>query len=244
MMANMTSGLFNYMEDDAWVTKEFSDFKRNWTSRELVDVGLAHSPYFAPGTGWHYSNTNTVLLGMLIEQVTAKPVQQVFAEMIFKPLRLAHTSWPTTPALPTPYAHGVTEQTLDNTKADATNRNPSRAFTAGQLISTLGDLRIWIRCYATGSLLPPRMQQERLTWVTLPPNTPIRKYGLGIGVDNGWLGHSGELPGYNTGAYYLPEKDAVMVVMVNSDIAVNKVKPMTGIFKALTAVITPDHVPN
>ena len=244
MMANMTSGLFNYTEDDVWVTKAFSDFQRVWTPRELVDVGLAHPPYFAPGAGWHYSNTNTVLLGMIIEKVTAQPIAQVYAQKIFKPLALTHTTWPTTSAMPSPYAHGVTEQTLDNKRADATHRNPSWAFTAGQLISTMGDMRIWIKSYATGSLVSPRMQQERLTWVTLPPNTPTRKYGLGIGSDNGWLGHTGELPGYNTGAYYLPEKDAVMVVMVNSDIPVNKDNPMPSIFKALAAVVTPDHIPH
>jgi D-alanyl-D-alanine carboxypeptidase len=244
MLANMTSGLFNYTEDDAWVTTAFSDFQRTWTPRELVDVGLAHPPYFAPGKGFHYSNTNTVLLGMIIEQVTKKPIAQVFGEKIITPLRLAHTIWPTTSALPPPYAHGVTEQTLDNKKADATNRNPSWAFTAGQLVSTLGDLRVWVESYATGSLISPEMQKERLTYVTLPPNTATRKYGLGIGSDNGWLGHSGELPGYNTGAYYLPDRQAVVVVMVNSDIAVDKVNPMTIIFKALAAVIAPDHVPN
>lgn len=244
MLANMTSGLFNYTEDDAWVTAAFSDFQRTWTPRELVDVGLAHPPYFAPGKGFHYSNTNTVLLGMIIEQVTKKPIAQLFGEKIIIPLRLAHTMWPTTSALPPPYAHGITEQTLDHKVADATNRNPSWAFTAGQLVSTLGDLRVWVESYATGSLISPQRQQERLTYVTLPPNTATRKYGLGIGNDNGWLGHSGELPGYNTGAYYLPDKRAVVVVMVNSDIAVNKVNPMTIIFKALAAVIAPDHVPN
>ena len=244
MLANMTSGLFNYTEDDTWVTKAFSNFQRTWTPRELVDVGLAHPPYFAPGTGWHYSNTNTVLLGMIIEQVTGKPVREVFAEKIFKPLGLKHTVWPMTSALPAPYAHGITVQTLDNKRADATNRNPSWAFTAGQLIATLDDLKIWVQSYATGSLISPELQQERLTWVTFPPNTPTRKYGLGIGIDNGWLGHSGELPGYNTGAYFLPEKKAVIVVMVNSDIAVNNVNPMAVIFKALAAVVTPDHVPN
>lgn len=62
-------------------------------------------------------------------------------------------------------------------------------------------------------------------------------------VDGSWLGHSGALPGYNTGACYLPEKKAVIVVMVNSDIAVNNVNPMPIIFKALAAAVTPENVP-
>jgi D-alanyl-D-alanine carboxypeptidase len=243
MLANMTSGLFSYTEDYAWVTTAFSDFQQIWTPRQLVDVGIGHPPNFAPGTGWHYSNTNTVLLGMIIEQVSGKAIQEVYAERLFKPLGLQNTSWPTTSAMPAPYAHGITEQTLDGKQADATHRNPSWAFTAGQLISTVDDLKVWAKSYTTGTLLSPEMQKQRLTYVTFPPNTDQKKYGLGIGSDRGWLGHTGELPGYNTGAYYLPEKDATFVIMVNSDIATDGVNPVPAFFTALAKVVTPDNVP-
>ena len=243
MLADMTSGLHNYTEDDAWVKKAFSDFQRVWTPRELVDVGISHPPDFPPGKGWHYSNTNYVLLGMILEQVTGRKIQDVFVEKIFRPLKLAHTVWPVNSNMPSPYAHGITVQTLDDRQADATFRNPSWAFTAGALISTLADLRTWVVSYTTGTLVSPAMQKERLTWVTLPPMTPQRAYGIGIGIDHGWLGHTGELPGYNCTAYYLPEKKAVIVVMVNSDIPVGKANPAPAIVKALAAVVTPDNVP-
>jgi D-alanyl-D-alanine carboxypeptidase len=243
MLANMTSGLFNYTEDEAWQKQMLGDTKRLWTPRELVNVGLAHPPYFEPGKGWHYSNTNTVLLGMIIEKVTGKPVAQVYHEKIFKPLSLNQTSWPTSSAMPAPFAHGFTIQTLDNTRADATFRNPSWAFTAGEMISTMRDLKTWVESYATGSLISPELQKERMTWVTLSPNTPERAYGMGIGIDHGWLGHTGELPGYNTCAYYLPAKKATIVVMVNSDIPVGKANPAPAIMKTLIEVVTPQNVP-
>lgn len=243
MLANMSSGLFNYTEDDPFVAKILGQPDRKWTPRQLVDVGLAHPPYFAPGTGFHYSNTNTVLLGMIIEQVTGKPIRQVFAEKLFKPLKLTQTVWPTSSAMPSPFAHGYTVQTLDNKEADATFRDPTWAFTAGALISTLHDLRIWVDSYTTGSLISPAMQKERTTWLTVPPNTPERAYGLGIGIDHGWLGHTGELPGYNSSANYLPSKKATVVVLVNSDIPADKANPAPQIFKALTRVISPDNVP-
>ncbi len=244
MLANMTSGLHSYTEDDAWVKAAFSDVSRSWTPRQLVDVGLASKPDFAPpGSGWHYSNTNTVLLGMILEKVSGRKIQDLFAERLFVPLHLRHTVWPTTSAMPSPYASGVTDQTLDGTVVNATHRNPSWAFTAGQLVSTLGDLRTWVQSYTTGSLVSARMQKERTTWVTFPPNTPERHYGMGIGEDRGWLGHTGELPGYNVAGYYLPEKKAVIVVMVNSDIAADGANPAPSIFKALAAVVAPQSVP-
>jgi D-alanyl-D-alanine carboxypeptidase len=243
MLADMTSGLHSYTEDDAWVKIAFSDFKRVWTPRELVDVGIKHPPDFAPGQGWHYSNTSYVLLGMILEQVAGKKIQDSFYEKIFKPLKLTQTSWPVGGALPKPYAHGTTVQTLDDKLDDATNRSPSWAFTAGELVSTMADLRTWVASYATGSLISPEMQRQRLTWMTMPPNSPERAYGIGIGMDNGWLGHSGELPGYNCSADYLPEKKAVIVVMVNTDIPAGNDHPAPTIMKALTQVVTPGNVP-
>jgi D-alanyl-D-alanine carboxypeptidase len=242
MLANMTSGLHSYTEDDEWVRIAFSDFKRVWTPRELVDVGIKHAPDFAPGQGWHYSNTSYVLLGMILEQVAGKKIQDSFDEKIFKPLKLTQTAWPVGDALPKPYAHGTTVQTLDDKLDDATNRSPSWAFTAGELVSTMADLRTWVVSYATGSLISPEMQKQRLTWMTLPPNTPEHAYGIGIGIDHGWLGHTGELPGYNCAAYYLPEKKAVIVVMVNTDIPAGKNNPAPTMMKALTQVVTPGNV--
>jgi D-alanyl-D-alanine carboxypeptidase len=243
MLADMTAGLHSYTEDDAWVKTAFSDFKRVWTPRELVDVGIKSPPDFPPGQGWHYSNTNYVLLGMILEQVAGKKIQDSFDEKIFKPLKLTQTSWPVGGALPKPYAHGTTVQTLDDKLDDATNRDPSWAFTAGQLVSTMADLRTWVVSYTTGSLISPEMQRQRLTWMTMPPNTPEHAYGIGIGIDHGWLGHTGELPGYNCGAYYLPAKKAVIVVMVNTDIPAGKNNPAPTIMKALTQVLTPGNVP-
>ena len=243
MLADMTAGLHSYTEDDAWVKTAFSDFKRVWTPRELVDVGIKSPPDFPPGQGWHYSNTNYVLLGMILEQVAGKKIQDSFDEKIFKPLKLTQTSWPVGTALPKPYAHGTTVQTLDDKLDDATNRDPSWAFTAGQLVSTMADLRTWVVSYATGSLVSPEMQKQRLTWMTMPPNTPEHAYGIGIGIDHGWLGHTGELPGYNCGAYYFPAKKAVIVVMVNSDIPVGDSNPVPTIMKPLTQFVTRGNVP-
>ncbi|MGC1381971.1 MAG: serine hydrolase domain-containing protein, partial [Candidatus Baltobacteraceae bacterium] len=243
MLANMTSGLFNYTEDETFVKQLLVDPDRVYSPRQLVDIGLAHKPYFAPNTGWHYSNTNTVLLGTIIEQVTGRKIGDVFAERLFKPLGLENTIWPANGTMPEPYANGITEQTPGGRPADATHWNPSWAFTAGALISTLDDMRTWVDSYTAGSLISPAMQQERLTWVTLPPNTPVRKYGLGIGVDHGWLGHTGELPGYNTAGYRFQPKNITVVIMVNSDISKQNVNPAPALFKAIAKILTPNNIP-
>ncbi len=244
MLANMTSGLFSYTFDKQFVHELFSDPHRSWTPRELVDISLKHKPAFAPGKGWQYCNTNTVLLGMIIEKVTKSDIGSDFQAMSFQALGLTNTLWPNGGKLPSPYAHGISIQPLTGKTVDASHWNPSWGFTAGQIVSNLGDLRTWVKAYTTGAQLSAAMQKQRLTWVKLPPNTPQRKYGLGIGFDHGWLGHTGELPGYNTAAFYLPEQDATIVIEVNSDIpGPNDKDPAPPLFRALASIVTPNNVP-
>lgn len=241
MLANMTAGLFNYTEDDSFNRKVEQAPQRVWAPRELVDVGLSHPPYFPPGMGWHYSNTNTVLLGIVIEKILGKPIAAVYQQYILSPLGLANTVWPASPALPSPYAHGITE-TSNGKIVDATSWSPSQSFTAGQLISTLQDMKVWAKACATGAQISPALQRQRLQWVTLPPMTPDMKYGLGILYDHGWLGHNGSIPGYTSEVAYLPSKDATIVLLVNSDIPVDKKTPVSALFHALTQIVTPQNV--
>lgn len=86
------------------------------------------------------------------------------------------------------------------------------------------------------------MQAERLTWATLPPNTADRAYGLGIGYDHGWLGHEGELPGYNTAVQYRPDLDASLVIVTNSDIPdANGVSPTSAAYHGIMAIINREY---
>jgi D-alanyl-D-alanine carboxypeptidase len=243
MLANMTSGLYSYTKDEDFANYVFAHPAVSFTPRQLLDIAFKHKPEFTPGTGFSYCNTNTVLLGVIIEDVTREPIAQVFADRFFEPLGLKNTSWPSGDALPDPYAHGITEQTTDGKQGDATHRNPTWGFTAGEIISNLDDLRVWVKSYTTGTLVSPAMQKARLTWVTFPPATAVKGYGLGIGFFNGWLGHTGELPGYNAGAFYLPSQDATIVIEVNSDIGHDGKNPVPVLFAKLATIVTPKNIP-
>ena len=84
------------------------------------------------------------------------------------------------------------------------------------MVSNLHDLHVWTRALATGALLSPEMQRERLQWTAVPGGEPLdARYGLGILSLAGFLGHNGGIPGYSSMAMYLPEADATIVVLVN-----------------------------
>ncbi|WP_327281644.1 MULTISPECIES: serine hydrolase domain-containing protein [unclassified Streptomyces] len=240
-LADMRSGLFDYTTDEAWLAGMRADPHRSYTPRQLLDVAFSHPANFKPGAKWQYSNTNTVLLGMLVEKVSGQGLGDYLRDHVFTPLKLRGTSLPGDSAMPDPHAHGYTDFTPKGAVADATNWNPSWAWAAGGVISDLNDMHTWAPALADGRLLTRKTQAERLR--TLPiGNVPGASYGLGILDFNGWLGHNGELPGYETIAAQLPAEKATLVVFVNSDMD-HHGKNLSGLIgNAVTSIVTPDHL--
>ncbi len=98
-LANMTSGIFEYSADATFQAEINADFLRNWTNQQLVDAADRNSPYEAPGGQWHYSNTNTVLLGMVVEAVG--PTHNLATEIQNNILTPSASPTPPTPSAPT-----------------------------------------------------------------------------------------------------------------------------------------------
>jgi D-alanyl-D-alanine carboxypeptidase len=243
-LARMQSGLFNYSEDEDFQRALVTDPHRPFTPQELLGYAFAHPLDFPPGEGFHYSNTNTILLGLVIEEVSGLPLHEFLEQRVFQPLELGDTSFPTDNAFPQPHAQGYTQTTLDGSEAVATDWNPSWGWSAGAMISTLEDLRTWSEAAATGTLLKPETQAQRLETVTPPGFNPAAGYGLGIFDVDGWIGHNGSLPGYQTLALYLPQQDLTLVVLLNTDEPVPGTgePPSSAFGRAITQVISPDHV--
>src|SRR5215204_3132872 len=87
-MADMTSGIASYTEDEQWAKKWLSDPTRVSKPEDLARIGIKESPLFDPGSEWFYSNTNYVLLGLVLEQVTGKPIGELYQKEIIEPLDL------------------------------------------------------------------------------------------------------------------------------------------------------------
>jgi D-alanyl-D-alanine carboxypeptidase len=253
-LLNMTSGLFNYAEDEDFNHTLDTEPEKVWEPTELVEIGFKHQPYFSPGDGFHYSNTNFVLLGMIIEQLTGQPLEKEYQERIFVPLGMSNSLLPerSSTAIPGPHPQGYMYQTnveslnvsmLEGKKAtqadekageprDVTDVNPSLAWAAGAGISSVNDLIIWAKAAAIGQLLSPETQKERLTWVS-PPPSPEAQYGLAIADIGGFIGHDGQIPGFNSFAVYNPDKGETIVVATNVYSAPDGSAPASEITKLI-----------
>lgn len=218
MLLNMTSGISSYTLNDNFTRELFADPTKTWTPDQLLAIGLALPPQFTPGKEFNYSNTNTILLGKVVESVTGSAFADVLQEQILDPLALSQTSMPgADDPFPAPHAQGFTLQGTaanDETPRNATGWNPTWAWTAGQMVSTVDDLLVYGRALGTGQgLLDPEAQVERLSSMAAAGG-----YGLAGGCVNGWFGHTGELPGYNTSVFYDTQTDTTVAILANSDI--------------------------
>ena len=236
-LAQMTSGLITFDAVDEFADSYIADPRQSFTPEEMLGYALDKPLQFPPGTQYQYCNTNILLLGLVVEQQSGQSLPDYIGEHILSPLKLTHTSFPTTATFPDPHAQGYT--TLGGRDQVATDWNPSWSWGAGNMISTLDDMRIWARALATGVLLTPETQRERLdtTVPTSPEGTAF--YGLGLFNAAGWIGHSGVIFGYQTLVLYLPQLQTTLVFFINTDVPH---QAGTTLAHAITNVISPEHV--
>jgi D-alanyl-D-alanine carboxypeptidase len=96
-VGNMTSGIYNYSEDSTFGATLTNSLTTSFTPLELIDIAEKHKPYFDPGKGMHYSNTNFILLGLIIEKITGNPLQTEIQNRILNPLGMTNSNLPESP---------------------------------------------------------------------------------------------------------------------------------------------------
>jgi len=252
-LLSMRSHLPNYTELLA-LNKALDDEPRKaWTQQELLALAFAQKPYVED---FHYSNTNTVLLGLIAQKLDGgKPLPDVIRDRLFAPLGLQGSSFPaiTSNAIPTPYARGYMVGTNVETigplppdvvaawragkvaPIDYTDSNPSWAWAAGAGISTANDLVTYVNAMVRGPLLNAEMRARRIASVqSIDPSNPASAgYGWALAKFGPLYGHTGELPGYNTFMAVDPVHDVTVVVWANAAPAADGRAPATTIAAAL-----------
>ncbi|MCS7475540.1 serine hydrolase domain-containing protein [Umezawaea endophytica] len=198
---NHTSGLYDYAHEAGWSTNRWRGAERfrSYAPEELLAVAASREPYFPPGQGWHYSNTNYVVAGMLVERVTGRTYGDEVRARVLRPLRLDHTIVPGRwPGLPHPHARGYT--TVDGELVDATLMNPSLDWAAGEMISTADDLTRFLDALLGGRLTSAAslaaMRETVDTGTIFAYGLGLQRFDLPCGRSV-W-GHGGELIGYLT----------------------------------------------
>jgi D-alanyl-D-alanine carboxypeptidase len=256
-LLNMRSGFYNYTESLELNQELDQTPSRVWTPDELLAIAFEQPLYFAPGTEYHYSNTNTILLGLIIEQLTGDSASAVFQRRLFDPLGLKETVLPPLDSAaiadphPQGYMYGTNAETVASPvlsaeqqaqaaagtlpPSDVTYTSPSWAWTAGSAISTADELVQWVQALVGGGLLSHTMQAQHLaSMLPIDPTAPASGgYGLGLAKLGQLYGHTGQISGFNSFAGYDPAQDITVVTWATLATAPDGRPPATEMARAI-----------
>ena len=218
-----TSGLYNYEFNPALVGALFGGPEESWTPEELLTFVL--SPSFPPGTAWEYSNTNYLLLGMIVRTATGSEVSTELRRQFLTPLGLSDTFLLSEESAPRALAHSWSDWDRDGQFQDVSPIETSlfsAAWTAGGLVSTSEDVVNWTVSLFEGNILSQTHFQKMIDFHPLDPaTTGITGYGLGIQEfrlnEHVFWGHGGNMPGWNTFMLYEPSLRLSIAVLFNQD---------------------------
>lgn len=267
MLLSHTSGINNYTNDIAdWFFPYIEDRTRVWTDEELI--GLVNEKFasprmgqlFTPGEGWFYSNTNTVLLGMVVESVTGITIGSYITEQFIEPLGLADTYYP----LPGEYqitgehtegyidwANFTGERSLPSGLTKVTDYDPSGVGAAGPMVSTVRDLALWMEAIAHDTTLIDDLLRGHVDWryyvsfSSSQPGESSGSYGMNLAHEpsynnnaNYWIvGHRGQISGFDTAMMYMPDQGVSIVVVCNRSLAFKDGWPTNAATAAMNNMI-------
>ena len=221
---------------------DYEDVIRRYTSPDEVIEASARRGYVfgTPGERIKYTNVNYVLLGGIISKVTGNDTGDQISKSILKPLGMKNTLYPTNNDLPGDLrGYGLNLST--GGLKDTTNLNPTATGGAASMISEISDLKTWAKVVCTGRLLEPQTQRARLETEPIE-GLGFLEYGEGIAKAGKFCGHPGNIDGFSTQMWYLPKKDATIVVNVNRFDSYSE-PPAEAILEDVIEILFPKSVP-
>ncbi|NRB52394.1 MAG: beta-lactamase family protein [Saprospiraceae bacterium] len=226
-LLNHTSGLPRYVFAPAFIEVIEKDPMRSWTPAECLAIIASEEPKHPVGKGWGYSDTNYILLGLIIEKVTQSTYYSQLEERVISTFHLRSTYPSTQRELP-----GLTQGYIGENnffklpekvvKNGLYAMNPQFEWTGGGLVTNVEDLSYFIKWLHTGKVLSSSAYQQLLSPVNFRSGQAAETgYGLGTFV---WsnptgksFGHAGIMPGYFTHVEYMPDGGYAIALQVNTD---------------------------
>jgi D-alanyl-D-alanine carboxypeptidase len=215
-LLQMRSGIPNYVEYDGYDTIIQNEPNHSWTPQEAVAIIYDEKPTFKPDTSYEYSNTNYVLLQLVVEKITGETLAAQIRKYIFTPLNMEHSYMEIQESQAGGF-HGLITHgyELKNKRVtDVTAWSDGFGLGDGAIITTATDLAVFVQALLQSkSLLPINLLNQMLT-----PRSHD-KYGLGIyleQVNDEWAWtHNGSSSGFSGQYYYFPTSKQTLIMLTN-----------------------------
>lgn len=223
MLLQQTSGLYDYLEDRSYANQAYQQPDRFFAPQELVGYAARFPLAFAPGSAnnWDYSSTNYVILGMVIEAVTGKPLAVEMRERIFAPLNLDGTYFAPDEPIEGQFATGHARSAVQRDVA------MSFAFATANLVSTVDDVQTFARALFAGDLVSAESREQMLSFVDGKGQYSMPDLGYGLGVMRNVLpvqrapeqstvyGHIGGFGGFRSAVWFAPQSEITIALGIN-----------------------------
>lgn len=221
-LLNHTTGIADVIEDNQFYLEVLNNPAKKWTPAELIKFVYGDSAEFSPGQGISYSNTNFLLLAMVINQATGQDHGRLMREKVLAPLDLDQTFYYWHDDLPATVAQGYFDLYNNGTILNVTNFNTGSGNCYGGMYSNVFDLQKFIEALVREkTVLSPNSLSQMLTF-TAPEGESNRANGLGIfkdfldrSPDQFAYGHRGRDLGYTADMYWFPNQDYTVTYLVN-----------------------------
>ncbi len=239
MALNHTSGIPDYTSDAAFLLRYVGLPEKSWRPDELVEVISDKPLQFAPGARHEYSNSNYLLLGIILEKASGKPYAALLQEMTDE-LGLRDTYYLKYPA-DIFIANAYDEDLLHVGAPNLTGLRlslHSGAFSAGGIVCTSSDVARFTRALFTGKILSDESLAEMTTFVDAPDEDAPERIGYGLGVrqmvigEESFVGHTGAIPGYSAVTAFGVDNGITITILGNLSV-IEQERLLAEIMKAV-----------
>jgi D-alanyl-D-alanine carboxypeptidase len=222
-LLNHTAGLPEYAWNPWLIVRWLGLPARTWRPDQLLAVIQDRPLHFSPGARHEYSNSNYLLLGIILERAAGHPYGALLRERLLVPEGLANThflAYPTDLAI----ANGYDEALLHLGRRNVTGFRRSLlsgGYAGGGILSTSEDVARFLHALLGGQVLPPDALRQMQAWAPAPDSHLPEQQGYGLGLrklvlgGDTWVGHTGSIPGYSGIAVHQPERGMTIVALSN-----------------------------
>ena len=203
-LLNHTGGMPDYTKSNGF-EKQLKRNPRAYISPQTAIGWVRSDPLrFAPGTDYEYSNTDNIVIGLIVEAVTGEGYGDALKRVVFGPAGLRQTSLPTKVAIPKPFIHGYATAAGEKPEDVSTILSPSGPWASGGIVSTPRELNAFIRADLGLGFFGRAEQEQQMRFhaggESVPPGPGKNSAGLALfryRTRCGTVfGHTGDLPGY------------------------------------------------
>jgi D-alanyl-D-alanine carboxypeptidase len=220
-----TGGVPDYIKSPAFLSELQSDPQAVMTPAQLLGFVATEPLDFPPGSRYEYSDSDNIVVGLMIEAATGSPYESALAKYVTTPLHLAKTTLPANAQMAEPYVHGYSVEAGKPPEDDSTALNPGLAWASGGMNSTIAELNTFMRAYVSGQLFDAATQKQQRQFVpgdSGPPGPGTNSAGLAVfryQTPCGTVyGHSGNYPGYTAFSVSNLQGTRSVAVIVNEQL--------------------------